>query len=157
MKLERIKELTPYYSGGIKRLSARIGMTESNLHRCIRENKIQAQDLEKIAKELNVGVELFYDDSITLEQYMPKGKYAFAAKSMEKVETHETSGDSNGKCDKEGESETHQIKNGEMESLKKEVARLSELNKTKDISIKTLMMTIEAKDEVIAFLKQNQK
>lgn len=34
-------------------------MTEQNLHRCIRENKIQAQDLEAISKALGVTIGYF--------------------------------------------------------------------------------------------------
>ena len=37
-------------------------MSEGNLHRCVRENKIQAQDLEKIASELNVSIIEFFDE-----------------------------------------------------------------------------------------------
>ena len=35
-------------------------MTEQNLHRCIRENKIQAGDLERIAAELAVDIDFFF-------------------------------------------------------------------------------------------------
>lgn len=50
------------FPGGIKGLAEAVGMTEQNLHRCVRENKIQAQDLEKIASVLNVSIVEFFDE-----------------------------------------------------------------------------------------------
>jgi len=35
MNLELIKKLSEKYNGGLKKLSADIGMSEQNLHRCI--------------------------------------------------------------------------------------------------------------------------
>ena len=61
MNLELIRTLSGNYGGGLKRLALDIGMTEANLHRCIRNNKIQAQDLEKIAKCLRVNLSVFFD------------------------------------------------------------------------------------------------
>ncbi|MGM9873189.1 MAG: helix-turn-helix domain-containing protein [Muribaculaceae bacterium] len=57
------------FHGGIKGLAETVGMTEQNLHRCVRENKIQAQDLEKIAKALNVSVLEFFDEAQSQEEY----------------------------------------------------------------------------------------
>lgn len=53
------------YPGGLKALAEAVGMTVQNLHRCVRENKIQAQDLEKIASELNVSIVEFFDEKVT--------------------------------------------------------------------------------------------
>lgn len=53
------------YPGGFKGLAETIGMTVQNLHRCVRENKIQAQDLEKIAHELGVHIGYFFDEEQT--------------------------------------------------------------------------------------------
>ena len=61
MNLELIKKLSEKYNGGLKKLSADIGMSEQNLHRCIRYNKIQAADLETIAMMLNVDIRVFFD------------------------------------------------------------------------------------------------
>ena len=47
MNLELIKKLSEKYNGGLKKLSADLGMSEQNLHRCIRYNKIQAIDLAR--------------------------------------------------------------------------------------------------------------
>lgn len=64
MNLHLIKKFVEEknYSGGIKGLAEAIGMTEQNLHRCVRTNKIQAQDLEKIAGKLNVSIMEFFDE-----------------------------------------------------------------------------------------------
>ena len=47
LQLIKTKVEEQRYPGGIKGLAESVGMTEQNLHRCVRENKIQAQDLEK--------------------------------------------------------------------------------------------------------------
>lgn len=63
MNLEIIKKLTENkYPGGLKQLASDIGVSEANLHRCIKNNKIQAGDLEKIAIKLNVDVRVFFDE-----------------------------------------------------------------------------------------------
>lgn len=56
-KVEEIK-----YPGGIKALAEAVGMSEQNLHMCVRENKIQAQDLEKISTQLKVSIIEFFDE-----------------------------------------------------------------------------------------------
>lgn len=58
-KAEEIK-----YPGGFKGLAKDVGMTEQNLHRCVRENKIQAQDLERIAQALYVSVGYFFNEKV---------------------------------------------------------------------------------------------
>ena len=40
-------------------------MSEQNLHRCIRNNKIQAADLEKIAFLLKADIRIFFDDEVS--------------------------------------------------------------------------------------------
>lgn len=47
-----------------KWLADQIGMTYQNLSRCIKENKIQAQDLEKISTLLDVPISKFFNDNI---------------------------------------------------------------------------------------------
>lgn len=61
MNLERIRKLSENRAGGMKKLAADVGMSEQNLHRCIRNNKIQAADLEKIASLLKVDIRIFFD------------------------------------------------------------------------------------------------
>lgn len=41
-------------------MASDIGMSEANLHRCINNNKIQAQDLERIAIALDVDITVFF-------------------------------------------------------------------------------------------------
>lgn len=60
MELQRIKSLCEQRKGGLRGLAIAVGMTEQNLHRCIRENKIQAGDLERIAAELAVDIDYFF-------------------------------------------------------------------------------------------------
>lgn len=64
MNLEVIKKFSEKREGGLKKLALDIGMSEQNLHRCIRNNKIQAADLEKIAILLKVDVRIFFDESV---------------------------------------------------------------------------------------------
>ena len=53
--------------GGIKQLAADIGMSVPNLHRCIRLNKIQASDLEKISLLLGVDIRVFFDEHVNMD------------------------------------------------------------------------------------------
>lgn len=71
MDLQLIKNLCRKRKGGVKGLSEAIGMTEQNLHRCIRENNIQALDLEKIAAVLNVNIGYFFGE-IWMKSMSPK-------------------------------------------------------------------------------------
>lgn len=65
MNLEVIKNFSEKRDGGLKKLAADIGMSEQNLHRCIRNNKIQAADLEKIALLLKVDIRIFFDENVS--------------------------------------------------------------------------------------------
>lgn len=60
MDLGVIKKLSENRIGGLKKLAVDAGMSEQNLHRCIRLNKIQADDLEKISCLLNVDITVFF-------------------------------------------------------------------------------------------------
>ena len=63
MNLERIKIYAEQRRIPFKALASTIGMSEGNLHRCVRENKIQANDLEKIAIALRIPVGFFFDEN----------------------------------------------------------------------------------------------
>lgn len=41
-----------------------IGMSEQNLHRCVRQNRIQADVLKRIADILGVNINFFFDDKV---------------------------------------------------------------------------------------------
>ena len=62
MNLQLIKDYCEKRPGGLRQLAEDAFMSEPNLHRCIRINKIQAGDLEKIAKELRVPISVFFDE-----------------------------------------------------------------------------------------------
>ena len=62
MDLECIKKFSEKRKGGLRKLATDAGMSEQNLHRCIRLNKIQASDLEKISTLLGVDIRVFFDE-----------------------------------------------------------------------------------------------
>lgn len=68
MNLQIIKDKVEEckFPGGVKALAESVGMTVQNLHRCVRENKIQAQDLENIARTLKINVSIFFDADVTI-------------------------------------------------------------------------------------------
>lgn len=76
MNLEIIKKLSEKRDGGLKKLAVEAGMSEQNLHRCIRNNKIQASDLETIAKLLKVDIKVFFDGDLEDRQKHSIGAYA---------------------------------------------------------------------------------
>lgn len=65
MNLEIIRKLSENRGGGMKKLASDVGMSEQNLHRCIRNNKIQAADLERIAELLKVDIRVFFSNETT--------------------------------------------------------------------------------------------
>jgi len=63
MNLGIIRNLCEKRPGGIRLLASEIGMSEANLHRCINNNKMQAQDLETLAIKLDVDIRMFFDEA----------------------------------------------------------------------------------------------
>lgn len=61
MKLLYVKNLCEQKQIEIKKLAERIDMSEQNLHRCIRNNKIDAATLEKIALVLDTPISYFFE------------------------------------------------------------------------------------------------
>lgn len=61
MNLEKIKILSEKKKITLTDLSSKINMSYQNLNRCIRENKMQAQDLEKICNILDVPISYFFE------------------------------------------------------------------------------------------------
>ena len=66
MKLLKIKKKSDEMNISIRSLSATIGMSEQNLHKCIRDNRIEAGVLEKIAVALDVPLSYFFDEVETV-------------------------------------------------------------------------------------------
>ena len=62
MNLELIRNYCEKREGGVKGLAREIGMSDTNLFRCIRLNKIQAEDLERVAAALSVKVGVFFGE-----------------------------------------------------------------------------------------------
>jgi transcriptional regulator with XRE-family HTH domain len=62
MNLFKIKKRCDETDISIRALSAKIEMSEQNLHKCIRDGRIEAGVLEKIAKVLTVPVSYFFDE-----------------------------------------------------------------------------------------------
>lgn len=65
MNLRLIRTLSEKRTGGMRKLAADIGMSEANLHRCVNNNKIQAADLEAIARLLRVDIRIFFDADVS--------------------------------------------------------------------------------------------
>ena len=76
MFLERIRTLCSKRPGGVKGLAAEVDMSDVNLFRCIREGSIKAQDLERIAKALNVSITEFFPDD---KSYLSIGNNAVSS------------------------------------------------------------------------------
>lgn len=79
MDLERIRTIALKRPGGIKKLAFDVNMSDVNLFRCLRENSIKAQDLERIARVLNVNIAEFFpnaqvDQSISAESAVSSAK-----------------------------------------------------------------------------------
>ncbi len=96
-------------------------MSEGNLHRCVRENKIQAGDLEKISSVLGVPVGYFFDEVTEIEQTRQAGRDNY------EHSTH-TSGDAASSA----------ILKAERDAARAEVAALREVIVSKDQLIATL-------------------
>lgn len=61
MDISIIRKLAEERDGGMRKLAVDIGMSEANLHRCVNNNKMQAENLEKIAQVCNVDIRIFFD------------------------------------------------------------------------------------------------
>ena len=63
MNLSNIKKIAESKRITLTSICNEIGMTTANLHKCIRENRIEAGALEKIAQVLEVPINCFYDNT----------------------------------------------------------------------------------------------
>ena len=62
MILSRIKKVAEEKKITLKSIADEIGMTTANLHKCVKGNRIEAGDLEMIAKVLGVSITYFFDE-----------------------------------------------------------------------------------------------
>lgn len=86
MNLQLIKEYGVSYPGGLRQLAEDAGMSEANLHRCIRNNKIQAGDLEALSRLLNVEIGIFFSESANAVETQANGLYGDFTWLHEKIE-----------------------------------------------------------------------
>lgn len=129
MNLELIKTYAEQRRIPLRTLAISIGMSEGNLHRCVRENKIQASDLEKIAIKLDVAIWVFFDEAFTVH-----------------IEAHDNA-----------QAAERDISNGasraEITRLKEKITHLEQRIKDKDATIAEKDKRIADKDELIKILK----
>lgn len=130
MNLERIKTEAEKRRVPFKNLATTIGMSESNLHRCVRENKIQAQDLEKIAAVLQVNVGIFFDELPQIHVEV-KGRKGQAA----------------------GNNIYNNADQAEIQRLKDRITHLEERIADKDAAIADRDARIADKDKLISILE----
>lgn len=131
MNLELIKTEAEKAHIPFKSVASAIGMSEGNLHRCVRENKIQAQDLEKIASVLHVNVGIFFDELPHIHVEV-KGRKGQAA----------------------GNNIYNNADQAEIQRLKDRIAHLEERIIDKDAAIADRDARIADKDELISILKK---
>lgn len=62
MDLTLIKRIAFEKNMGLTQVAEKCGFTPQNLRRCVRINKIQATDLEKIANLLGVSIGVFFGE-----------------------------------------------------------------------------------------------
>lgn len=142
MNLQTIKLLieNSHYPGGVKALAEQVGMTEQNLHRCVRENKIQAQDLEKIAVELQVPVTVFFTNNDERAK-----TFHFETKARNIFEGNNNQINESGAHDNTNNTGSSNLIR-EIEDLKKIVA-------DKDSRINVLEELVASKNQIIELLK----
>lgn len=66
MNLLTIRDLCKKNEVSIRSVATHIGMSEQNLHRCIKVNKIEANDLYLIAQYFNVPIGYFFGEDGSL-------------------------------------------------------------------------------------------
>lgn len=85
MNLQLIKRYGERYPGGLRKLAVDAGMSEANLHRCIRNNKIQTGDLEALSRALNVEIGVFFTDTAKSIETQANGLYGDVSWLLEKI------------------------------------------------------------------------
>lgn len=65
MNILTIKEISDRRGISLKKVAELAGMSEQNFHRCLRNNKIDAEMLWKVSKILDVSMTIFFDEERT--------------------------------------------------------------------------------------------
>lgn len=135
MNLQLIKNYCERRPGGLRQLAEEADMSEANLHRCIRNNKIQASDLEKLAILLKVRINVFFDEA---EE---------AQVGCTHIEAHD-----------HGQIAGRDINNGatlsaDLVRLREKITHLEQRIKDKDATIAEKDKRIADKDELIKILR----
>jgi len=130
MNLLKVKKILGEKKLTINWLSKQIGMSNQNLYKCFEKNRIEANDLERIAQVLEVNVSFFFDDTVPYTGHKIKNNIG-----------NNFLGNING--------------NGVRVNLhptdnEKEIEHLKEIIREKD-------NTIEAMKELIVVLKEREK
>ena len=82
MDLQMLHKILESQDSSIANLAALIGMSKSNLYRCIREESIKAQDLEVIAQALGVSVLTFFPPTPPEDDEKAENKVAIGNSSV---------------------------------------------------------------------------
>ena len=135
MNLQLIKNYCERTPAGERQTVAEADTKEANLHRCIRNNKIQASDLEKLAILLNVRINVFFDEA---EE---------AQAGCTHIEAHD-----------HGQIAGRDINNGatlsaDLVRLREKITHLEQRIKDKDATIAEKDKRIADKDELIKILR----
>ena len=134
MNLQLIKNFCERRPGGLRLLAEEADMSEANLHRCIRNNKIQASDLEKIAILLQVPINLFFDEAESVHS------------ACMHIEAHDH-------AQAAGRDINNDTGRAEITLLKEKITHLEQRIKDKDATIAEKDKRIADKDEIIKILK----
>lgn len=137
MDLNLIRTLCEKRKGGISGLAKSIGMTVQNLHRCIRENKIQAQDLEKICCVLNVPITVFFN---SLESRLPDSPSTDTDNQIAEIKNRLV-----------GEHLTEKISDAEHMEVQDDTIPLLKMK------VELLQKLLDEKERYIALLERNQE
>jgi transcriptional regulator with XRE-family HTH domain len=87
MNLLKIKKISEEKGITLTLIAEKIDMSVQNLHKCIKGNRIEAGDLEKIAEVIGVSVTYFFDENMSVSTSTPKQKNASCSgcKDKEKI------------------------------------------------------------------------
>ena len=85
MNLQLIKQYGAIYAGGLRKLAVDTGMSDANLHRCIRNNKIQTGDLEALSRRLDIEMEVFFSSETNAVEMQANGQIGHISWLLEKI------------------------------------------------------------------------